>query len=110
MAKNKSARLPAKSKTVTVDRDQFQMLHSAGRSLFQNALKTQDHSPDTLVYLTLLNDAIDEGHKVLGTHRPTADEYIELVSNITTIQRANAEKFLKEADAMLTNNDEDVII
>lgn len=80
---------------VKVDRETFQSLHSAGRSLFQQALQSNDHSAETAVYLTLLNKAIDEGHRVLGTQRAMADKYIELVSGITQTQRENAEMFLR---------------
>lgn len=82
--------------TVTLDRTQFQVLHSAARALFQQALGTEDHSATTLMYLQALNDAIDTGHDALGTHRPSADKYVHIVGGITKAQADNAQAILQK--------------
>jgi hypothetical protein len=80
---------------ITVSKKTFQYLHSAARALFQQALQTENHSAESLVYLQLLNEAIDAGHDALGTHRPSADQYVNVVGGITRLQAENAQAFLK---------------
>lgn len=81
--------------TITIQRKEFQALHSAARAMFKNALKTDDHSAEALMYLQLLDAAIDAGHEALGTHRPSADTYVELIGGISRIQAQNAQAFLQ---------------
>ena len=81
---------------ITVDKKTFQALHSAARALFNEALKTDNHSVATVTYLQLLNDAISAGHEALGTHRPSADHYIELARGVTKAQEENIKILLEE--------------
>lgn len=81
--------------TVTMDRMAFQALHSAARALYKQALESEDHSPNTLLYLTALDAAIDAGHEALGTHRPSADKYIHVIGGITKAQAQNAQAILR---------------
>lgn len=83
------------AKNVTIEKEFFMALHSAARALFQQSIKTDNHSAESVAYLTILDAAIERGHQVLGTHRPSADKYIELITGITEIQRKNAEAFLE---------------
>ncbi len=82
--------------TITVDKSTFQALHSAARALFTEAMKTDDHSVATVTYLTLLNEAITAGHEALGTHRASADKYIEFAKGVTAAQEENIKILLKE--------------
>lgn len=92
--------MPNQEQKIRVTKKTFQALHSAGRSLFQQALQSNNHSAETLIYLTLLNEAIDEGHQVLGTQRAAADEFIRLVTGITDAQRENARLFLEQEELL----------
>lgn len=82
--------------TVTIGRKEFQALHSAARAMFKEALKSDNHSAEALIYLQLLDASIDAGHAALGTHRPSADEYVRLVNGISKIQAENAKLFLEQ--------------
>src|SRR5688572_3986440 len=79
---------------IEVDKKMFQYLHSCGRSLLASALKSDNHSAETLLYLTMVGEAVDYGHQVLGTQRGYADAYINVVGGITALQAENAKKFL----------------
>jgi len=81
--------------TVTMDRTLFQALHSAARALYKQALETDDHSTNTLLYLTVLDEAINAGHKALNTNRSAADKYVHLVSGISKTQAENAKAILE---------------
>lgn len=87
--------------TVTVEKRAFQALHSAARAVYRSEIQKDNHSAETLVFLQLLDAAIDDGHLALGTERPAADQFIHLVSGITQLQAANARKIL-EQEGLLT--------
>lgn len=81
---------------VKIDTKQFQVLHSAARAVFKQAVESNEHSSTTLEFLTALDAAIDEGHRVLGTSRPAADQYINLVGGLTKAQADNAMAILRK--------------
>lgn len=87
--------------TVTIGRREFQALHSAARAMFREVMKTENHSPDTLAFLQLLDAAIDAGHEALGTHRPSADQYIHMVGGIIATQAQNA-RLILEREGLLS--------
>ncbi len=78
-----------------MSRAAFQALHSAARGMFRYTMQTDNHSAETLVYLQLVDAAIDEGHTALGTQRSAADQYIHLVGGLTSAQMQNARKILE---------------
>ncbi len=80
---------------IMMSRKEFQALHSAARAMFRESMKSDNHSAQALIYLQLLDAAIDAGHEALGTHRPSADTYVELISGISKIQAENAQRFLE---------------
>lgn len=81
---------------IKIDKKQFQVLHSAARAVFKQVLESNEHSSTTLEYLTALDAAIDEGHRVLGTDRPAADQYINIVGGLTRAQADNAMSILRK--------------
>lgn len=70
--------------------------------MLRQALQTDNHTPETLVYLQLLDAAIDDGHLALGTQRSAADTYVNLVRGMTEIQVQNAHRIL-EREGLLTD-------
>lgn len=90
--------------TVTLDRAAFQVLHSAARSVFRNQIQVDNHTKETLIYLQLLDKAIDVGHEALGTLRPYADQYIHLVTGLTQTQVQNARRILESEGLLPTEN------
>ncbi len=81
---------------VKIDKKHFQVLHSAARAVFKQAVESNEHSATTLEYLTALDAAIEEGHRSLGTSRPAADQYIHLVGGLTKAQAENAMSILRK--------------
>lgn len=81
-------------KTVQISEEHFRTLHSAARALYVEVMKTENHSPASLAFINMLNDAIDAGHEVLGTDRVSADRYIEATKEVTRQQHANAQMFV----------------
>lgn len=87
---------------VTMSRKHFQALHSAARSVLRYSISTYDHTPEAASFLILLDEAINAGHEVLGTDRPSADRYIDLMIGVTELQRKQAAELLSKADLQKT--------
>jgi hypothetical protein len=82
-------------KTVSMSRDNLQLLHSAARAIYAQMLQIEDPSVEVTACIAMLNTAIDEGHDVLDTNRGFADEYVRLFGGVTRQQMDNIKKFME---------------
>lgn len=78
-----------------ISRHDFQVLHSAGRALLKQSLEHFNHSEAAAAYLVALDTAINAGHEVLGTERPNADQYIQLVRGVSELHEDQANAILE---------------
>lgn len=81
--------------TVIVDRKQFQILHSAARAVFRSILTNPNPTQDMALSAMALDEAIDEGHRALGTERASADKYVQAVGGLLYQQLVHARQILE---------------
>lgn len=79
---------------LTVPKRVFTLYHSCARTVLANMMKVS--YPNLLVQESMrqLDQAIDDGHQILGTDRGAADQYIQVAGGIMAAQANHIQGFL----------------
>jgi hypothetical protein len=97
-----------KEPLVSTPRKHLYNLHAAARGMYSQLMNIESGVDGSfLTYLQELNAAIQEGHKLLGTERVAADNYVALMKEVHEAQLRQVQEFLNAHEEFLEDFEKD---